>query len=75
MLQAEQKAKWSPAAGSVDVRSMQLQQDLVLTQQQLQDEEAKLQQLTQTVSSFRQKAELLSNPAQAASMQARQDCY
>lgn len=69
--QTEQKAKWSSAVASVDSRAMQLQQDLNLTNQQLRDEEERLQQLNQAVAALQQKAALVSSPAEAASMQTR----
>ena len=71
MQQAEQEARRLPAGSHVDSRGLQLQQDLTMMQQQLHDEEVKLQQLTQTLASFQQKAALVNNPTEAASTQAR----
>lgn len=70
MQQAEQKPRWSTTA-SVGGAGIHLQQDLTMMRQQLQDEEAKLQQLAQSMLSVKQKAALVSSPAEAASMQAR----
>ena len=70
---ADQKPQWSAAANTLDSKSMDMQQSLTLMQQQIQDEEARLQQLTESISSFRQKAILVNNPAEAASSQARYD--
>lgn len=69
--QAEQKAMWSGAVSGVDSRALQLQQDLTMSRQQLQDAESKLQQLSQATFALQQKAALISNPTEAASMQAR----
>ncbi len=71
MQQAEQKAKWSSAVDGVDSRAMQLQQELAMSNQQLRVEEEKLQQLVEATAALQQKAALVSNPAEAASMQAR----
>lgn len=68
--QAEQETKWSSAA-RVGTAGIHLQQDLTMMRQQLKDEEAKLQQLAQSISSVKQKAAVVSNPTEAASMQAR----
>lgn len=71
MQQAEQKAKWSSAVDGVDTRAMQLQQELAMSNQQLRVEEEKLQQLTEATAALQQRAALVSNPPEAASMQAR----
>ena len=42
-----------------------------MMRQQLKDEEAKLQQLAQSISSVKQKAAVVSNPLEAARTQAR----
>lgn len=68
--QAEQKPQWS-AAASVDTSGLHLQQDSTMMRQQLQDEEAKLQQLALSISSVQQKAALVGNPEQLANMKAR----
>lgn len=68
--QAEQKPSWSSAA-SVGRAGIHLQQELTMLRQQLQDEEAQLQQLAQSILSVKQKAALVSNPTEAGSMQAR----
>ena len=70
MQQAEQKPKWSLAA-SVGSTGIHPQQDLTMMRQQLQDEEAKLQQLAHSISSVKQRAAMVSSPGEAASMQAR----
>ena len=70
MERAEQKAQWS-SAGNVDPSGLHLQQDLMMMRQQLQDEEAILQQLAQSISSVKQKAALVSDPEQLANMKAR----
>ena len=69
--QAEQKATWSSAVNGMDGRAMQLQQELAMYNQQLRVEEEKLQQLTQATAALQQRAALVSNPAEAVSMQAR----
>ena len=71
MQQAEQKAKWSSAVDGVDSRAMQLQQELTMSNQQLSVEEEKLQQLVEATAALQQKAALVINPADSASMQAR----
>jgi len=71
MQQAEQKAKWSSAVDGVDSHAMQLQQELAMSNQQLRVEEEKLQQLIEATTALQQRAALVSNPAEAASMQAR----
>ncbi len=71
MQQAEQKAKWSSAVDGVDSRAMQLQQEIAMSNQQLRVEEEKLQQLVESTAALQQKAALVSNPAEATSMQAR----
>jgi len=71
MQQAEQKAKWSSAVEGVDSRAMQLQQELAMSNQQLRVEEEKLQQLIEATAALQQRAALVNNPAEAASMQAR----
>lgn len=71
MQQAEQKAKWSSAVAGVDSHAMQLQQELAMSNQQLRVEEEKLQQLIEATTALQQRAALVSNPAEAASMQAR----
>ncbi|KAL3157692.1 Intraflagellar transport protein 81 [Trebouxia sp. C0010 RCD-2024] len=70
MQQAEQKPQRS-LAGSVDTTGRHLQQDLMMMRQQLQDEEARLQQLGESISSVKQKAALVSDPEQLANMKAR----
>ena len=69
--QAEQKAKQSGAAGGVDSRALQLQQDLIMTRQQLTEEQAKLMQLQDTSQALQRKAALSKRPSEAASLQAR----
>ena len=71
MQQTELKAKWSSAVASVDSQAMQLQQDLNITNQQLRDEEERLQQLNQAIAALQQKAALVTSPAEAAAMQTR----
>ena len=71
MQQAEQKAKWSSAVAGVDSHAMQLQQEIAMSNQQLRVEEEKLQQLVESTAALQQKAALVSNPAEATSMQAR----
>lgn len=71
MQQAEQKVKWSSAVDGVNSRAMQLQQELAMSNQQLRVEEEKLQQLVEATAAVQQRAALVSNPAEAASMQTR----
>lgn len=70
MQQAEQKPQRFSAA-SVDTSGLHLQQDLMMLRQQLQDEEARLQQLGQSVSSVKQKAAIVSDPEQLTNTKAR----
>ena len=67
---AEQKSQWL-SAGNVDTSGLHLQQDLTMMRQQLQDEEASLQQLAQSISSVKQKAALVSDPEQLANLKTR----
>ena len=69
--QAEQKAMVSVAAGGTDSRAMQLQQDLIMSRQQLADEQARLAQLQEAGQALQQKMALSKNSTEATTMQAR----
>ena len=69
--QAEQKGRFSSALADVNGRALQLQQEVAACSQQLQQEEAKSQQLGSHLTALQHKTALLSDAAGAASTRAR----